>query len=157
MNETVLATLNPSPGRRYFAVGALGLLGVMVLWLAATAPAHILSRLFLVLVAFGALALMRKQWRATTKSVELTATEIREASGAHIAYIADITGVERGPFAFKPSGGFLLRQKTPQPRAWAPGLWWRLGRSVGVGGVTVAHEGKAMAEQIQGLIAARDV
>jgi hypothetical protein len=59
-----------------------------------------------------------------------------------------IRSVERGAFAFKPSHGFTLVMKEKQPRAWAPGLWWRLGRRVGVGGVTSAGQTKFMAEQI---------
>jgi hypothetical protein len=54
--------------------------------------------------------------------------------------------VERGAFAFKPSNGFLVRLDKPLGRGWAPGLWWRLGRLLGVGGVTSASQSKAMAE-----------
>jgi hypothetical protein len=48
----------------------------------------------------------------------------------------------------KPSNGFTVVMETKQPRAWAPGLWWRVGRRVGVGGVTGASQTKFMAEQI---------
>jgi hypothetical protein len=38
---------------------------------------------------------------------------------------------------------------------WVPGLWWRIGRSVGVGGMTGAAETKMMAEMIEAMIAVR--
>jgi hypothetical protein len=42
----------------------------------------------------------------------------------------------------------MIRLKTPASRVWAPGLWWRFGKRVGVGGVTPAGQGKAMADVI---------
>jgi hypothetical protein len=56
--------------------------------------------------------------------------------------------VDRGTFAFKPSNGFLLRTETRQPRLWQPGLYWRTGRRIGVGGITRAAESKALADLI---------
>ncbi|MEO0931422.1 MAG: hypothetical protein AAFY14_12360, partial [Pseudomonadota bacterium] len=86
--------------------------------------------------------------RATLLRIELTATDIRDSSGMVLATMDDIIGVDRGIFAFKPSNGFTLVMKNKKPRSWAPGLWWRLGRRVGVGGVTSAGQAKFMAEQI---------
>jgi hypothetical protein len=65
-----------------------------------------------------------------------------------IARWDEIKRVERGALAFKPSNGFLLTLEQPQPRAWVPGLWWRVGRRVGIGGITPAGEGRYMADQI---------
>jgi hypothetical protein len=65
--------------------------------------------------------------------------------------------VERGAFALKPSNGFTLVMKHKSPRAWAPGIWWRTGYRVGVGGVTAAGQSRFMAEQIALMIARRDV
>ena len=60
----------------------------------------------------------------------------------------EIARVERGTFAFKPSNGFVIRLNAPAARVWAPGLWWRFGKRLGVGGVTPAGQGKAMADVI---------
>ncbi|MEM1302400.1 MAG: hypothetical protein AAGH17_07450 [Pseudomonadota bacterium] len=152
MNDPVLAHLHPSPGRRIFAAGVLGLLGVLLVWMAVSTPANVGLRAFLALAGLGALYVMQWLWRATSTGVELTRAELREIGGPVIVRVDQLSGVERGPFAFKPSNGFLLRLHEKQPRAWVPGLWWRLGRSVGIGGVTSGHEGKAMAEAIQMLI-----
>jgi hypothetical protein len=80
--------------------------------------------------------------------IELTETEIRTSNGEVLARMDEILAVDRGAFAFKPSNGFTLKLNTKKPRAWAPGLWWRFGRRVGVGGVTSAGQAKFMAEQI---------
>jgi hypothetical protein len=72
-----------------------------------------------------------------------------------IVPIDQIRSVERGVFAFKPSNGFTIRLKSKAPAAWQPGLWWRAGRSVGVGGVTSSTPAKFMAEQIHDLITSR--
>jgi hypothetical protein len=103
-------------------------------------------------VALGA----SRMWRATAQSVELTRAGLTDTTGRMLAPIDQIRSVERGAFAFKPSNGFLVRLKTPQPRGWAPGLWWSLGRSLGVGGVTNRDEGKLMAEVLSEMVRARD-
>jgi len=70
--------------------------------------------------------------------------------------VADIERVDRGVFAFKPSNGFLVRTREPSARAWRPGLWWRFGRRIGVGGVTSANQTKAMSEILAAMLAERD-
>lgn len=92
-------------------------------------------------------------WRATAFRLVLTEEALIEEAldgtpGRVLCQLDDIAGVERGTFAFKPSNGFVVRLKTPAPRAWAPGLWWRFGKRVGVGGVTPSGQGKAMADVI---------
>ena len=65
-----------------------------------------------------------------------------------MARLDDVQSVERGAFALKPSNGFTLVMKHKNQRAWAPGMWWRMGYRVGVGGVTAAGQSRFMAEQI---------
>ncbi len=40
---------------------------------------------------------------------------------------------------------------------WRPGLWWRVGRRIGVGGMTPASQTKFMSEIIAAMIAQRDL
>ena len=93
--------------------------------------------------------------RSTELTIELTRSELRDSSGTCIARIEDITAVERGLLAFKPSNGFMLKTRTPGPRVWRPGIWWRIGRRVGIGGVMPGHQTKAMAEILAALQAER--
>ena len=48
-----------------------------------------------------------------------------------------------------------LKTKTPAARRWEPGLWWRIGRRIGVGGVTPASQSKVMADLISARLVIR--
>lgn len=152
----VITTLAPSPFRRWLAVGMMAGLGAICLCLALLRPPG--DPLWLVvLMAIGAasLWLARRLALATRTWIELTEAGLRDGKGRILAPIARIAGVERGVFAFKPSNGFLVRLSDPGPRAWEPGLWWRFGRRVGVGGVTPSAQGRLMADALAALLAER--
>lgn len=152
----IYATVAASPIRRLFAYGILFSLGALVLFTTISEPPAVPWLVFMLAFGVGVLVLAERLRRATMLVVELTETEVRDSSGAVLARIDQIKGVDRGVFAFKPSNGFTLVMTSKQPRSWAPGLWWRLGRRVGVGGVTSAGQSKFMAEQIAFRLAERD-
>lgn len=144
-----IAVLNPSTARRYFAVGVLGVTAALTLWVAlATPPASLGWRLYLIGFSGVAIWLTLRLWQATAVSLVLTDDGIFDSAGACLCRMDDIKEIERGMFAFKPSNGFLVRLRAPGRRGWAPGLWWRFGRRIGVGGVTPASQGKFMAEML---------
>ena len=95
-----------------------------------------------------ALALAHRSYQATARDLILTRRGLYDSTGEELARIDDIVSVDRGFFAFKPSNGFLLRRKTPGPRRWLPGLWWRMGTRVGVGGATNGKAAREMADLI---------
>lgn len=149
-----------SAGRRAFAIGMLGVLGALLLWLAAVAPPRDPGLLATLLGGGGGALLLAARLRAATAGgLVYVGGVLREAAegGRQIARIEDVEHVDRGAFAFKPSNGFLLtlRRGAPGGRAWAPGLWWRLGRRVGVGGVMRGAEARALAEILGIEVAAR--
>jgi len=151
-----LLTVRASQPRRAAAVAMLGALGALPLAVALAAPPAALGwRLFLLGFGAGALVLAWRLWRATASALVLTPEGLRDSEGREIAPLAEIVSVERGMLAFKPSNGFLLHLARPGPRHWAPGLWWRLGRRVAVGGVTGAGATRAMADLIALRIAQR--
>jgi len=94
--------------------------------------------------------------RSTAMEIYMTEDRIFDSAGRELARFEDIKKVDRSFFAFKPSNGFLLITTKKAPRVWAPGLWWRLGRYVGVGGITPAAQTKSMAEILAFRIAQRD-
>lgn len=147
--ENALAIIQPSPARRVVSfVIILGLGGMLVYIALATPPTSLIWRVFLLALGIGALVLADKLRRATQHTIILTEQGLFESSGREICSLKDIKGIDRGTFAFKPSNGFLIHTKEPGPRTWAPGLWWRVGRKIGVGGVTGAGEAKFMSELI---------
>jgi hypothetical protein len=156
-DEEIIIALRPAPARRAIGAAIVAALGALLIWLALVAPPA--SALWLVfLIGLGALALWGawRMWLATGSAVELTEGGLRDSDGTLIAAFDEIEAIDRGMFAFKPSNGFLLRLGRPGPRAWRPGLWWRAGRRVGVGGLTPRGAGRAMADAIQIRLAARD-
>ena len=150
MAEEVLARVAPSPARRWMAIGMLGALGMLLVYLSVFAPpATLVLQLFLLGLGAGSFFMADRIRRATETQVILTRERLSDGNGRLLCRVSEIASVERGPFAFKPSNGFaVVFLKKPAPRVWEPGLWWRLGRRIGVGGVTPAAEGKFMADTI---------
>ena len=156
MSSEILATVHASAPRRLFGVTLNIVLGLLLIYIALIKPpAHMGWQAFLVLLGVTVLWLGQKMWYATQRVIELTETELRDSSGEVIAYVDQIVSIDRGMFAFKPSNGFIFKVKTAQPRAWNPGLWWRVGRRVGVGGVTPGSSTKMMADIIAAKLAER--
>ncbi|NOD63763.1 MULTISPECIES: hypothetical protein [unclassified Ruegeria] len=152
MQEEVLATIEASSPRRWAGVGMLTTVGALVTYVALASPPEPMWQAFLFAVGGASLWLAYRVWHATQDRIELTRSELRTGSGQIIAKVEDIETVDRGVFAFKPSNGFLVRMRHKSSNRWAPGLWWRLGRRVGVGGMTAAAEAKFMSEALSLII-----
>ncbi|MGR3760181.1 hypothetical protein ACUXV3_08600 [Roseobacteraceae bacterium NS-SX3] len=155
MSEEILATVEASAPRRVMGVAMLGSVGAILLYVALAVPPSALWQLFLLIVGAAALWLAARMWQATQLRIELTAAELRCSDGEVIAPVDEIEAIDRGFFAFKPSNGFLIRTRSPGPRRWRPGLWWRTGRRIGIGGVTPGSQSKAMSEILAAMIAQR--
>lgn len=157
MNDELLMSLRASTPRRYFAITTLLTLGVILLYLALVhPPAELGLQVFLITLGAVILWLTEKLRRATLLELELTREELRCSNGEVLARVDEIETLDRGVFAYKPSNGFLLRLSGKGPRRWEPGMWWRTGRRLGVGGVAAAPQTKAMAEMIAAMIAERE-
>ena len=146
MTGRILATLSPSPPRRVIGTALLGVLGGFLLWVAAANAPAPGWRAFLVAAGLGAVWMGLRLWRATRVRLILTEEALADSEGRVLAPLDTIERIERGAFAVKPASGFTLRLSARLGGAWAPGLWWRLGRHVGVGGVTGSAEARVMAE-----------
>lgn len=99
-------------------------------------------------IGIACLEVARRLWVATDVSIDLNSGGLRESSGRVLCSFDNIKTVDRGAFSFKPSNGLLIRLHEPMDAAWAPGLWWRYGTRLGIGGITNAGQAKAMAEMI---------
>ncbi|MEM8659146.1 MAG: hypothetical protein AAGF22_13705 [Pseudomonadota bacterium] len=145
-----IAVLSVSPPRRYFATGVQAGLGILLILVAGQLPSPTPFGI-LALLAFGGMALWAAyaMFQATTRSVVLTREALTDSEGEVIATLDQIQSVDSGFFAFKPSNGFLLRLKERGPRRWVPGVWWRMGTRVGIGGATNGKAARDMANIIQ--------
>ena len=151
----VLAVARASMGRRVLGILSLGSLGVLLLYIAFARSPEPGWQAFLVVIGLAALWCMNAMRQATANRIELTPTELRDSDGTVIVRLDQIENQDRGFFAFKPSNGFLIRSRTPAPRTWRPGLWWRMGRRIGIGGMTPGSQTKYMAEAIATILASR--
>jgi hypothetical protein len=154
--DGVYAVVAASPMRRVGACAVLYLLGALVIYIAVLPPLKMFFTPFLMGLGGAILWVGERLRRATRAQIILTEDALRDSDGYLIAELSQVIAVDRGAFAMKPSNGFTLKLTQKQPHIWAPGLWWRLGRRVGVGGVTSAGQSKFMAEQIALRIADRD-
>ncbi|THH35698.1 hypothetical protein E4Z66_11450 [Aliishimia ponticola] len=158
-NKTdIIATISASQPRRWLGVLSMVGLGLLLIYVALAKPPALGWLVFLLMLGAGSLWLGVRMWDATSRVIELTEDELRDNSGAVIARIADIEQIDRGFFAFKPSNGFLIRTCSAAGKStWQPGLWWRSGRRIGIGGVTPGSQSKFVAEYLQTMIAMRDI
>ena len=150
-----IATLNPSPGRRATGIGMLVILGAVLAYVGISAIDDLAAGASL--LALGATAFWAAQRLrvSTRESLELRGGGLYSTDGSLVAEIGNVARVDLGIFAMRPTGGFLLVLKSPMPKAWKPGLWWRFGKRVGIGGVTSKAEAKAMAEALARLVRSR--
>lgn len=156
MRDEIIAEVDPRGPRRIVGISLFLLLGGLVLYLAfVQPPASLVWQAFLIGMGLISLLMAYKLQVATTRKLLLTETALTDSDGTVLAMIEDVVAVNRGAFAMKPSNGFVLTLKNPAPRVWQPGLWWRLGRRVAVGGVTPGAQARPMADIISIMIAKR--
>lgn len=147
MPEEPIAILSPSRPRRILATAMMAGVGAMLIEAATgaqTVPAQALLAGFGVVCLVGAWAV----YQATGGALLLMRAGLQDASGRVLASRANIVRIERSAFTLRPSNGFLLVLARPMPLAWAPGLWWRVGRYAGVGGITARADTRLMAETV---------
>lgn len=147
-----------SGARRGFMLGCIGALALILIWIGFRANSGTLIwQIVFIASGTGILAAMPRLIRGTATVLILTDQGLADGNGTMIAAMDQITRVERGAFAFKPSNGFLITLSAPGSRGWEPGIWWRLGRRVGVGGIIPGNQSKLMADIISAKIAGKDL
>ncbi len=148
MVDQVMMRVRAAPARRALAVGVLYALGGMLSYAALGQETKMGWALVLLVLALLTLLGGEALRRASALGLQLDDSGLSDSSGDVLARWDDIVAVDRGSFSLRPSNGFTLRLRHSGARAWKPGLWWRLGRRVGVGGVTDARPTRALAEAI---------
>ena len=149
--------LRPAPTRRVFDMSVLGGLGLLLACLCVSdvetaGRSSAFWRGVWVALALACFVLAIVLYQATAQTLALTHQDLREGRGRVLARIDQIAYLERRRFALKPSNGFTLVLHKAAPFGWAPGVWWRLGTRLGVGGVISAAQAKALADTIDMLL-----
>ncbi|WP_323770436.1 hypothetical protein [Antarctobacter sp.] len=147
MAQDELARITASASRRVIGVGSMMGLGALIVYVALSTPEMALGwKGLLIVMGVAGLVLAQLMWQSTGHALILTEEALTDSDGTVVARLDEVAKVDRGMFALKPSNGFLVILKEPQPRAWRPGLWWRLGRRVAVGGVTAGSQTRPVAD-----------
>lgn len=157
MSDEPYAVLKASPARRVMGTGVLLALGFLLLYLAAARPpAEFIWTFVMLATSVAALSMGYVMWSRSGVALELTQEGLVQSDGVIVAAMEDIAACDRGMFAFKPSNGFLVRLTRSAPFGWSPGLWWRVGKRLGIGGVTQPAHAKMMADTLSAILARRD-
>ncbi|MCY4460697.1 MAG: hypothetical protein OXC26_09940 [Albidovulum sp.] len=145
----VICILEPSPARAFIGAFLLTLLAAILFYIGIIDTSkELATQIALPVLGVASLISAYKIYSVSRDKLLLTQDELRTGDGTLVADIGNIERVETGMLAFKPSNGFLVILKTPMRRAWQPGLWWRFGKRIGIGGITSKHGGKALAGAI---------
>lgn len=147
--DEVLAVLEASPIRRGIGVATLVAMAALLFYSAATTGSGPLWQAIAVVLGAASLWTADLFRRAVAGRVELTTAGLRDSRGDIIVSIGDIARLDRGAFAFKPSNGFTIRTRTAGTRVWRPGLWWRFGTRIGIGGVAPRAQVRVMADLME--------
>lgn len=153
----ILARLQIAPVRRWAGVIVLALIGVGLIYSGLMyPPAGLLGRLAIFLL--GSLVILQAYWNLQVRSGSLILKEdgLWVENGPQLAALDNIETVQVSAFAIKPTNGFAVVLRSPARFKWVPGLYWCVGRRIGVGGATHPSQAKAMAEVLSTLIMDRE-
>ncbi|MDE0111848.1 MAG: hypothetical protein OXI87_06855 [Albidovulum sp.] len=149
----VLCSLEPSPSRALIGAFMLVLLAGFLFYIGfGDTSTHLASRVAIPALGIASLYSAFRIYSVSQDKILLTRDALRTRDGTLVANVGNIERVETGLLAMKPSNGFLVVLKEPMRRAWYPGLWWRFGKRIGIGGITSKHGGKVMAGAIASLM-----
>lgn len=152
-NSEIYARLDLSPIRRWIAILIIIGAGVACIYLAASRPpSSIAGTLSVLAVGLGFLWVGRFIHKRTSYGIVLSAEGLWLEDGTELAKFNNIEAVDRSIMAFKPSNGFAVKLHDPGRFGWAPGVWWRVGRRMGIGGATSRDQARHMADTLSAML-----
>ena len=145
----IILKIQPNLGRRIFSILVLCICAVVIMNNAFSNTMHSMV-LKLTLFGLGVAFLWQAQasFRFANAALILKHDGLYDDQDNLICSLSNIALVDRGWFSLKPSNGFLLRLHEPQSRKWLPGLYWRFGRRLGVGGALSPVQTKEMSDKL---------
>lgn len=145
----VIVKIQPSFGRRIFGIAILCLAALIMLNYAFGDKAQsIVLRVFLLLFAVVFLWHAQTNLRFADAALILKRDGLFDNHGELICNLSNINRIDRGWISFKPSNGLLIRMHRPMPLKWVPGLYWRFGKNLGVGGMVSPVLTKEMSDKL---------
>lgn len=146
--DGIYAKVTVSGARFQFAFLVQIALGLLLIYMAFISPAGIVAKALIVVMGVAMLFQANRLRASANREIWLTDAGIVTNDGLVLAEMDQVLNVSRGSFAMKPSNGFSVTLRDKHSALWVPGLWWRFGKQLGIGGVTGAGAAKFMAEQL---------
>ena len=130
--------------------------GFLVLYVNVQSPSEgLAARILIPLFGLGMIWLAIRLVRAGSAVLVLQSDGIWTGGGEQLCALDDIEAVRRSMLEMKPTNGFALVLRNPARPRWQPGLYWALGKRIGIGGSTNPLETKHMAQSIEAILAER--
>jgi len=104
--DGVLAVAYASPGRRLMACGVVYGLGAFLIYITLMQPPALGWLIVMLALGLWVLWVAERLRRATRDSLIWRAEGLYDGQGTQLAALDEITGINRGAFAIKPSNGF---------------------------------------------------
>ena len=138
--------LDVGPARHWAALVLVAVLAVVLARQALVPELPWIVRALVFILGVACVWVVFALVRRGPSCISVTNDSLVDNFGRVICTLDQIEKIDHGAFALKPSKGFLIRLRNPANPGWHPGLWWRYGTRIGVGGMTPAAETKLLAE-----------
>ncbi len=144
-----IVKIQPSASRRFFSIFILCLSAGVMIYFAITDPAQsIVLKLILLSLAGIFLWQVQANLRFPNAALLLKRDGLYDDQCEIICSLSNIALVDRGWFSIKPSNGFLLRLHEKASIKWLPGVYWRIGKRMGVGGAINPTQTKEFSDKL---------
>ncbi|MEO0344428.1 MAG: hypothetical protein AAF198_13420 [Pseudomonadota bacterium] len=137
-------------GRKWFGVLSLGFPATLIVAIMIQGSiTHVLSAVILLAIAALFMWAAWRMWNAPHFGIVFDGDSLKTEDGATIAKMSEIQSVQVGLFVMRPSNGFMMMMKQPGIFPTRPGVVWRQGRRIGIGGILRSSEAKSIGRAIQ--------
>lgn len=145
----VILKIQPTYSRRLFGMAILSIAAfVMFSFAFVETSQSALLKLILFLMGYAFL------WQVVTTilmknaALILSRDGLFDEQGRLVCALSNIAEIDKGVFSFKPSNGFLIRLHHSNGINWTPGLYWCVGKRIGIGGALNPSQTKELADKL---------
>ncbi|MEM0977526.1 MAG: hypothetical protein AAGJ34_08330 [Pseudomonadota bacterium] len=139
-----------SAGRYWFGIACLSLPALFIVFaLSQGVVTRLWAMGFLMAIASAFLWAAYRMYSVPRAGLLFDGRVLRTEDGLVVAALTDIDVVQTGIFAMRPSNGFSLIMKEADHLPTRPGIFWRQGKMIGIGGILAAAETRAIGRLMQ--------